>query len=91
MCILWLVLKSIITGGKMLNCVTGISSSTPRRRQRRRQSPLQFPSYSLCQCLLWVGGCPVEVEREVEGVEGEVEGKSVKAPKKGGGCLANVG
>ena len=75
----------------MLNCVTGISWSTLMRLQRRRQSPLQFPSCSRCQCPLWVGGCPVEVEREAEGVEGEVEGKSVKALKKGGGCLANVG
>ena len=90
MCILWLVLKSIITDGKMLNCVTGISWSTLRRRQRRRQSPLQFPSYSLCQCLLWVGGCPVEVEKEVEAALGDVEGKLVEVLKKGGGCLASV-
>ena len=75
----------------MSNCVTGITWSTLRRQRRRRQSRLQFPSCSPCQCPLWVEGCPVEVEREVEGVEGEVEGKSVKAPKKGGGCLANVG
>ena len=75
----------------MWNCVTGIWWSTLRRLRRRRQNRPQFPSCSPCQCPLWVGGCPVEVEREVEGVEGEVEGKSVKAPKKGGGCLANVG
>ena len=78
----------------MLICVTGIWWNTLRRRRRRRQSQLQFPSCSLCQCPLWVGGCPVEVEKVevVEGVEGEVEGKWVKADlKKGGGCLANVG
>ena len=82
----------------MLICVTGIWWNTLRRQLRRRQSQLQFPSCSLCQCPLWVGGCPVEVEKvevekvEVVEVEGEVEGNSVKADlKKGGGCLANVG
>ena len=78
----------------VLICVTGIWWNTLRRQRRRRQSLLQFPSCSQCQCPLWVEGCQVEVEKVVvvEGVEGEVEGKSVKADlKKGGGCLANVG
>ena len=74
----------------MLNCVTGISWSTLMRLQRRRQSPPQFPSCSQCQCLLWVGGCLVEVEKEVEAVWGEVEGMSVEVLKKDGGCLASV-
>ena len=56
----------------------------------RRLSPLQFPSCSQCQCLLWVAGCPAEVEEEVEVVLGEVEGKLVEVLKKGGGCLASV-